>query len=612
MDERLVKMLLREIAFFWCWCWLLLVLGLRSLSADQPPVPDNAHVTLQTDQDEYFLGENVLVHYKLENSGGESFPAEFGGDYRGAARALRFKVTVLDEKRNPLADPYPNSNCMGGMGGTVDVTPYKPFYASLPIVRYARFDRPGTYQITVHHDGGWEAPPMNAYPEGQVTLRLKQPTEEEAAQLVNKWLAAGEYSGNTFGEKAEPHADFSQIRFGVYLAPLIEPAKQGNQNALVGIGSICTPEATRVLIDLVQLHRANQVEMAKAACAQLCQRLPDPYLQGELGKRNPFEDGLLEPRRWLVAKAWRAEFSTEIRELAVEMLLEGDSHWVATGAYMLECVGTKADAPALIAALDLEVKNTLGMKVRTDLYPRPRGACLELQRAATMLLKRGLIPPDEPQSPGECILFAIELKRDTQFRPADWLATSDRLLQHEIPYIQEQMLKHLPEPMPAKLRHHLAKVLSSTDIDAMIEACHIVEREKLVEFREPILKILSSAKEDWLFSAADNAAIALETKYDRIQILVSRLDDPEMVFPCLNSLKSIFSNTGGGGWSSNIDVQAEARRIKPLWEAFIAQHAVELKAGEQFKLPHSAVSAEMFPEQFTISLLSGGNWPDRE
>jgi hypothetical protein len=45
-------------------------------------VPDGAKVTLQCDKKEYFLGENVLVHFILENISDKPFEADFGGDYR--------------------------------------------------------------------------------------------------------------------------------------------------------------------------------------------------------------------------------------------------------------------------------------------------------------------------------------------------------------------------------------------------------------------------------------------------------------------------------------------------------------------------------------------------
>ncbi len=606
-----------------CQCFLIVILitslGNGNLSADKPEVPENAGFVLSTDKEEYFLGENVLLHFKLENTGGDVFKAEYGGDYRGAARALRFKVTATNQQTGEvLADPYPSDNCMGGPGETLEITPEIPFYSSLPIMRYARFDRPGTYKVEIHHDFGWEEPPMDGYPKAEIVLRFKRPTEQEAAGLIKKWIEDGEYGGSTMGEKAQPHADFSQIRYGEYLPALIDPAKEGNKQALIGIGSIESVEATRVLIDIVKSNwdakplDKTYVHNETVACSQLCMRLPDPYLQGELEKRNPFEDGMMEPRRRLVETSWDDKFSDDIRKLAVGFLESEDKDFVATGAYMLECIGSMEDAPPLIAALDREVEKTRSMKVRMDIYPRPRGACMELQRAASILLKRGMSAPTNPESPGQCILFAMELKRNDEFRPEGWLETCSRILDSQNAFVQEQVLKNLPQPMPKQLRSFLERIFESADIDLRIEACHIVRREKLAEFRRPILEILKTANEDWLFSAADNAAIALDCNYQRIEILVARLDQVQVMFKCLESLKTIFSNTGGGGWNSNIDMQAEGRRIKPHWEKFIFDNAEDLKSGRKYELPDPKIQAEMFPEEFTMTLKNGTSWPERE
>src|ERR1035437_10880951 len=41
-------------------------------------VPAGAKVTLEVDRREYFLGENVFVHFILENTGDQPFEADFG------------------------------------------------------------------------------------------------------------------------------------------------------------------------------------------------------------------------------------------------------------------------------------------------------------------------------------------------------------------------------------------------------------------------------------------------------------------------------------------------------------------------------------------------------
>ena len=43
------------------------------------PVPEGAHLSLLLDKPRYFLGENVLVHYVLENRSGQPFTISTGG-----------------------------------------------------------------------------------------------------------------------------------------------------------------------------------------------------------------------------------------------------------------------------------------------------------------------------------------------------------------------------------------------------------------------------------------------------------------------------------------------------------------------------------------------------
>jgi len=216
-------MMLNRQRFWTGWSLILLLGTAQSFAEEKKPVPGNAKVTLSCDKDEYFLGENVLVHFKLENTGGAAFNADSGGDYRGSPRSLRFKVTATDQNGDPVADPYPNSMCFGGLGGSSEVTPKKPFYHSLPIVRYLRFEKPGTYTINIHHDFGWKESAQRKFPEGKIVLRLKRPSKGQARKLVRSWQAEKPYDGSTYGEKSKPHADFSQIRFGEYLAPLSSP-----------------------------------------------------------------------------------------------------------------------------------------------------------------------------------------------------------------------------------------------------------------------------------------------------------------------------------------------------------------------------------------------------
>jgi hypothetical protein len=83
---------------------------------DARGVPEGARVSLQFDEPRYYLGENFLGHFIVENVGTKPFSISVGGDYRGAARATRFKVSAVDADGKPVVDPYPGDFNMGGLG----------------------------------------------------------------------------------------------------------------------------------------------------------------------------------------------------------------------------------------------------------------------------------------------------------------------------------------------------------------------------------------------------------------------------------------------------------------------------------------------------------------
>src|SRR5262245_3699926 len=85
-----------------------------------PPLPEGIKVTLVTERTQYFLGENILLQYRITNTGAGPFKISVGGDYRGSTRADRFMVTAATSPGGqPVPDPTPGmKNWGGGLGGT--------------------------------------------------------------------------------------------------------------------------------------------------------------------------------------------------------------------------------------------------------------------------------------------------------------------------------------------------------------------------------------------------------------------------------------------------------------------------------------------------------------
>ena len=139
------------------------------------------------------------------------------------------------------------------------------------------------------------------------------------------------------------------FRNPAYIVPLVKRAKGGNLKVLQGLGAIPTPEATAALIELAT--DPNQ-ELALAAALTLNGRLPDPEFAGQLAGRGPFRFDHLELRRRLAKRAWDDRFAPQVRILGAKFVGEKQTQQIGAGAFMLQAVGTKEDAPAVLAAMD--------------------------------------------------------------------------------------------------------------------------------------------------------------------------------------------------------------------------------------------------------------------
>src|SRR5262249_1276114 len=116
-----------------------------------PPPPGTPRVVLSADKPTFFLGENVLIHYCLENTSAGPFQISEGSDYQFASRHQRFKITMIDERGTPVADPDPAGSNMGGIGMTPTIAAHGHWCESLQLLRYARPALPGSYTIREVH-----------------------------------------------------------------------------------------------------------------------------------------------------------------------------------------------------------------------------------------------------------------------------------------------------------------------------------------------------------------------------------------------------------------------------------------------------------------------------
>jgi hypothetical protein len=575
-----------------------------NVAAKQPITPrpsGNARVVLSIDRPTFFLGENVLIHYCLENTSSTPFQISYGGDSRGAARSLRFRVTVTDARGAAVADPDPSGYHEGGIGASPTIVPHGHWCQSLQLLRYARLDQPGSYTIRVNHDLGW---PKGQAPEGQMTVNLTMPTAAEAEQIVSTMLGLPTADRADFDERQKPSQDFSTLRDLIYLPPLLRLAKAGNTSAMIGTGAIPAPEATRALIDL--LNFADQ-SVARAAAQTLAMRLPDPALDGALGPRSPFLNDLQDPRRYLRNASWRQEFAPDVRAAARRLLDSPDTQDVVEGAFMLEAVGETSDAASLSAALTKGLLKTVSLPFESNIYPRPRGAMQELMRAAETLVTRGHTPPGRPEEPGDLALWLVAFGRGA--RPEGWQDRFAAILAHPISYLRELALTRLPLDTPARLYDAVGPALESADIDLEIAACDVVRRAMLVNYHDAIVAIVrtAKAKDTMLLNASSNALFAIGGRVELLEIMASRLLESDVSSDALSHLFTVFE--GVTGYGGGFTVPEEVAIVSVRWRMFIAAHRSELESGTRFSLEDPAVTADLVPRGWTLNRMGKPAWP---
>lgn len=562
---------------------------------EQPEVPEDARVSAEVDRQTWFLGENVLIHFKLETAGGE-FKAEFGGDYRGAGFATRFKLKVTDENGELVPD-LNHGNHMGGLGGHVEITPTKSFIRSIPLMYHAEITEPGEYEISIAHDFGWKFTPNRPRPTAKLKLTFVEPSADEAAGLARGWLEGEEYGGGTWGEKEALHPDFNLIRRPVYLETLREAAvRDGNENAVDGIASILTPEATRVLLEIAGDQKNPAWQKALDAAMR---RMPSPN-----GPGNWFGGTILDEKR---VKSWVPDLNPAARTAARQLLDSGsDYRAISTACSVLVGVGEPEDAAALSEAIDREFERIEDLPENET-----HSAVWHLQHAAENLLKRGARFSSEPKTPGEMIFYLTKMRVDRgkpESWPANWRGLlKQQLLVHANPHMRRAALEVLPRPVGQEFFQAIQVILKSDHVEPRRIACQFIAEDGIGFFKPEILTLIEAAEDEKVIEAATRAAAAIGARWEAAQLLVWRIAEPRLASPAIRSLTPLVFQTHFHGWTSH---EFESGPYVARWRAVIEKHEAAIRAGEPLAVPHPDLTKELVPPQHSLSFPDGKSWPD--
>jgi len=570
------------------------------------PVPAGANVTLEFDRPDYFLGENVLAHFVLQNSGETPFETSWGGDYRGASRHLRFKVTATDEAGQAAEDPDPAPMCMGGLGGPKTLNPGEKFTTSLPLMRYCDIAKPGVYTIRATHDFGWKQGERKR-PIGETKITFRMPNAEQAERIVTEMAELPNGPGNSWGQRANDYADFRCLRHPVYLVIMEKRARDGDERAFEALGGIPTVKATKILI---QLAGYPDRQLALNAAKTLNNRLPYPEAHYIKNQFSPPKKTQLSIRGRLVERAWDENLIPDVRALAAKLLASEDIPTVAAGAFMITSVGTKQDAPAVLAAINKARNPTHRNRTqpKDNILDTPQ-PIRQLLKAMDTLRTRGYSLDEYVSGDAEILFYFHVLRGDPSPRPKRYRQFLEAFGTSSWFPIREAAVRSIPEPIPPQYRDFVLERLEDKDLGVRRAACAAAGMSGDQKFLRPLLDLIATEQHEWLLREAVKAAKTLGGGYDLLSTCADQLSHERLYQLALDTLQAVLE-IPSGGYSGRTDLsRAERLELRKAWKEFLALHADEIRTGKRFKLSDPAVTPALVGRARSWRLPDGTSWP---
>ena len=543
-------------------------------------LPAGFKASLVGDRTNYFLGENILLHYRVENVGATTFKISTGGDYRGSTRADRFKITAVSSDGKLVADPTPlMRNFGGGMSSGGEIAPGGDWFEEVYVSEYCRFDTPGTYTVRAFHDLGFGQQRTNDPRTVVLTLELRAPTEAEARSILVEAERAKPFRGNTWGRKGEARLCYPCIRWPSFLKPLEERAQQDNVSAVVGIASIRTLDASRALVGL--LSHTNATLVTKAA-ALLDVRLPHP----ESDFTGPWGP---ERRQYILENVWEDTLTPLVRNYCVQLLQGTKRSDLMSAASLLRLVGTAQEVPALQRALDFAVAQTNTEYLADIHYPAPIRAAELLLRTVLTLHPNLDVEPTPHLSPGELVLFLARHGASEKPLSSQEEALFVAALKNPLPYVRMKALDQLPKEIPLSLVGGITHCLTDSNVGVQNYAFQVAQRMQEPKHLAIALEVLKTATDEWLLRAASDSAQKYGGRYDCAVIWASRLTIPKDQNDYLphEIFRQLFWIVVGHNTGGNLKVPRDvetARALSVCWLDFLKANQRSIADGQLFKL----------------------------
>lgn len=570
------------------------------------------------------IGEEIQASLVVENRGTSPCSITTGGDYRSTGYPQRVKVRVQDENGNDLPG-LPGETYGGGGGGLIGshtIPPGKSEAIDFPLECYVSFRKPGVYRITASHDLGWAVDAAHPRSFAQATLTVTEPTEAQATAVVEKLFASRPPVPSdrdaVFGYEMDFEKQLSVLRHPHYLPSLAKAARDGSVAAVAGIGHIATPEATQVLLELLDYKTP---ELVTESTRQLLRRVPSPEDRSRtaLGGRWEWSAYQIDA---LLPSSWNSRFEKPLLAAAVKMLESTDVEVVQVGALLIQARGDAEQAPAILASLqrslDIHQPPRIGPNANTLDAPAPQQMLIN---ALAALRQRGW-RTEAGGDVAHMIAWFCQLADPTIPPPKDesW---KDRMLtwvENGPATLRMHALLAIPHPMPDIYEQPLLRALDNPDGGVQRVACEVAGKSKRPIFARPLTQIVETAQENFLQYAAVDAAFECGARYELWQALAAVIPNQDrMVYVIGRLVEGTIelpeSKSGGGNSNFNRDQRFV---IRDAWRAFLELQHEPLSAGNRVRLTDPVVIAALTgmnlrPEDPVVerNQSDGTRWPPR-
>jgi hypothetical protein len=452
-----------------------------------------------------------------------------------------------------------------------------------PLERYVAIVRPDLYTISVWNDLGWQAdrnhPPVMATAE----MEFRPPNGESVANRV-RTLCARDTEENSW--------ELQHLWSPLYLPALRDAARAGHAAACLGMSSLLSEDANRLLLEFAA---SKDSAVTRAAVYALSTRLPSLTQPAQPALRTWNGWSAREP----ILLAWQPKFDAPLMSAAVRLLgaplpsepsakksvAEGsvppplipDS--VSLGARVVEARGSAEQVPALLQAAERALEtNPVPRKGPQATVPPPP---LEALISAIDALRRRGWRTDGQGGVGARLAWFRQLADPAVSRPpgTGWEEAVRTALSAKSPVLRENALRAIGVPLADAWDPLLRKALEDEDGGVLCAACLVAGASGHKDLVGMLVQVIVNAHQPAAQIAAMDAAERLGGGVDVWTALCEVIPEPALrPRALLDLIRGTIDLPPGSVLADGELTAAQATVVREAWKTFIASNRALLES----------------------------------